>query len=65
MEPKMFGTREEYGVNTPHVLSMRSYAHREAKYAKNMLFYPSLGLMQSQVNHTNQPNMLIQQVTLI
>ena len=34
MEPKMFGTREEYGVNTPHVLSMRSYAHTLEKHAK-------------------------------
>ena len=30
----MFGTREENGVITPHVLSMRSYAHTQAKYAK-------------------------------
>ena len=34
LETKMFGTREEYGVSTPHVLSMRSYAHTPAKHAK-------------------------------
>ena len=33
-EPKMFGTREENGVSTLHVLSMRFYAHTQAKYAK-------------------------------
>ena len=33
-EPKMFGTREENGVSTPHVLSMRSCAHTQAKHAK-------------------------------
>ena len=33
-EPKMFEKREENGVSTPHLLSMRSYAHTEAKHAK-------------------------------
>ena len=33
-EPKMFGTREQNGVSTPQLLSMRSYAHTQAKYAK-------------------------------
>ena len=30
----MFGIREENGFSTPHVLSMRSYAHTQAKRAK-------------------------------
>ena len=33
-EPKIFGKREENGVSTPHVLSMRPYAHIQAKHAK-------------------------------
>ena len=63
-EPKMFEKREENGVSTPHLLSMRSYAHTQTKYNKkdffsrNMSFYPSRGLIQSQVSHTNQLKML-------
>ena len=30
----MFGKIEENGVSTPHVLSMGSYAHTQAKHAK-------------------------------
>ena len=30
----MFGKREENGVSTPDELSMRSYAHTQAKNAK-------------------------------
>ena len=33
-ESKIFGKREENGVSTPHVLSMGSYAHTQAKHAK-------------------------------
>ena len=33
-EPKIFGKREENGVSTPHVLSMRPYAHIMSKYTK-------------------------------
>ena len=33
-EPKIFGTKEENGVRTPHVQSMRSYAHTLEKHAK-------------------------------
>ena len=33
-EPKIFGKREENGVSTPHILSMRLYAHTKAKHAK-------------------------------
>ena len=33
-EPKMFGTREENEISTPYALSMRSYAHTQAKHAK-------------------------------
>ena len=33
-EPKMYGKKEENGVSTSHVLSMRSYAHTQAKHAK-------------------------------
>ena len=33
-EPKMFGKREENEVSTPHVLSVRPYAHIIAKHAK-------------------------------
>ena len=33
-EPKMIGTRKENGVSNAYVLSMRSYAHTQAKYAK-------------------------------
>ena len=35
-EPIMFGTWEENWVCTPHVLSMRSYAHTQAKHAKRV-----------------------------
>ena len=37
LEPKMFGKREENGVSTPHVLSMRPYAHIQTKHAKKGL----------------------------
>ena len=37
-EPKIFGKKGENGVSTPHVLSMRSYAHTQAKHAKEGLF---------------------------
>ena len=33
-KPKMFGKKEENGVSTPHVLSMRPYAHIRAIHAK-------------------------------
>ena len=33
-EPKMFGTREENGVINPLLLTMRAYAHTQAKHAK-------------------------------
>ena len=34
----MFGKREENGVSTPHLLSMRPYAHIHEKHAnKEML----------------------------
>ena len=36
-ESKMFGKREENGVSTPHVLSMRLYGHIQAKHAKKGL----------------------------
>ena len=60
----MFGKREGNGVSTPYVLSMRPYAHIIAKHAKKGLFYqtmpnyPFRGLMQIQVSHINQQNML-------
>ena len=36
-EPKMLGTRKKNGVSTPHLLSMRSYAHTQVKHAKKGL----------------------------
>ena len=33
-EPKIFGKREENGVSTSHVLSMRLYAHIQEKHDK-------------------------------
>ena len=33
-EPKMFETREENGVSSPHVLRMISYAHTQGNHAK-------------------------------
>ena len=33
----MFGKREENGVSTPYVLSMRPYAHIQAKHSKKEL----------------------------
>ena len=36
-KPKNFGKREETGVSTPHVLSMRPYAHIISKHAKKGL----------------------------
>ena len=38
---KCLGKREENGVSTPHVLSMRSYAHIQAKYAKTEILVKS------------------------
>ena len=51
--------KEKNRVITPHVLSMRSYPHTQAKHAKKRPFTKTcyLGLMQSQINHTNQPIM--------
>ena len=59
----MFWKRKEKGVNTTHVLSMRPYAHIQAKrdkkgFSQNMQFYPFKNLVQSQTSHINQPNML-------
>ena len=34
LEPKMFGKKQQNGVSTPHVLSMRPYAQIRAKHAK-------------------------------
>ena len=34
-EPKIFGKKEENAVSTPHVLSMRTYAHIIIKHAIN------------------------------
>lgn len=55
----MFGKREENGVSTPHVLSIRPYAHTQAKHAKmgilsNMQFYPFRDVVQTQASHINQ-----------
>ena len=33
-EPKVFGKMGENGVSTPHVLSMKLYAHITIKHAK-------------------------------
>ena len=35
----MFGKKEENGVSTTHVLSMRSYAHKKAKHSKEGPFF--------------------------
>ena len=67
--PKEFNDRnlnclkegEENGIGTPHVLSMRYYAHIQAKHPKedffsqNMPFYPFRDLVQSQASRINQP----------
>ena len=52
-------------LSTPHVLSIRFYAHTQENHAKkdvffyqNMTNYSIRDLMQSQVSHINQPNML-------
>ena len=37
-EPKLFGKREENGVSTPYILSIRSYVHTQAKHATKGLF---------------------------
>ena len=37
LEPIMFRKREENGVSSPHVLSMRPYAHIQAKHVKKGL----------------------------
>ena len=60
---KMFVKREENRVSTSHVLSMRPYAHIQAKHAKKGILvkhaiFPFRNLMQSQASHINQPNML-------
>ena len=34
LEPKFFRKRGNNGVSTPHVLSMRQYAHKIEKHAK-------------------------------
>ena len=60
----MFEIREENGFSTPHVLSMRSYAHTQAKdvegdfLSKHAILPLFRGLMKSQVSQINQPNML-------
>ena len=43
LEPKMFWTREENGVSTPHVLCMSSFAQTQAKHAERD-FYQSMPL---------------------
>ena len=60
---KCLGKGKENGVSTPHVLSMRPYAHIQAKHAKKGILvkhaiFPFRNLMQSQASHINQPNML-------
>ena len=40
-EPRMFGTREENWVNTPNVLSVRSYTHTQENNLKGT-FYQSM-----------------------
>ena len=50
---------QENGVSTPHVLSIRSYAHTQSKHAKmgilsNMQFYPFRDVVQTQASHINQ-----------
>ena len=37
----MFGKKEENGVITAHVLTMRPYAHIQAKHAKNKYIFQS------------------------
>ena len=62
----MFGKRGRKWVSTSHVLSMRPYVHVQEKHDKkdlffkiqNMTSYPLRDLMQSQVSHINQPNLL-------
>ena len=63
LEPKMFGEREENGASTPQLQSMNLMHIKNKNILKGtfyqiMPFYPFLGLMQSQVSHINQPNML-------
>ena len=66
----MFGTREENWVSTTHVLSMRSYAHTQAKHAKRdflvktCYFTPLMDLIQGQVSHINQPTCLLSRLEL-
>ena len=46
----MFGTSEENGVSTPHVVSMTSYAHRQAKHDKRDLLSKHVILQLSGLN---------------
>ena len=61
---KCLGKGEEIGVITLHVLSVGSYAYKQARHAKkdflskHAKFTPFWDLMQSQVSHINEPNML-------
>ena len=62
-EPKMFGKIGEKGVITPHVRSMKPYVHITTKHVKKgylvkTCHFTLFSLMQNQVSHTNQPNML-------
>ena len=65
MKPKMFRTMEENGVITPHILSMRSHSHTQAKHAKKDFLLkhakvtPFWDLMQSKKSQINQPRCLL------
>ena len=66
-EPKIFWKREENGVSTLDVLSMRPYTHIIAKYAKKgyiVITFHSIPLKTSciikQVIPTNQTSLLTQ-----
>ena len=43
-EHKIFGTKAENGVSTPHVVSMRYFEHTEAKHATKGTIYESMQL---------------------
>ena len=64
LEPKMFGKNKQNGVSTPHVLSMRPYAHIRAKHVKKGYLVKTChftrfnSLMLNQASHTNKSNML-------
>ena len=60
----MLGKREENVVSTPHVLSMRPYAHTMSKHAKNGLLLKTCYFTSLKVSCITKHVILINQIFL-